>query len=87
VAEEHIHDDGQCDDGGLKLETAAVAAEAVVERKDAVRWTRPLLSELQLWQKLSVAVDRRQWRNLSKGLNIYLVYRHKKLPFCAEIPR
>jgi hypothetical protein len=42
-----VDDDGQCDDGEFKLDTASVAAEAAVERKE-VRRVRPLLSELQV---------------------------------------
>jgi hypothetical protein len=43
------HADGQCDDGGFKLDTVSVpvVAEAAVERKE-VRRVRPLLSELQV---------------------------------------
>jgi hypothetical protein len=41
------HNSGQCDDGEFKLVTAAVAAEAAVERKEArrlLRRVRPVLS-------------------------------------------
>jgi hypothetical protein len=61
--------DGQCDDGEFKLDTGSVVAEAAVERKE-VRRARPLLSELQVpeWQEL--AVDRRKWRKMLKGIDI-----------------
>jgi hypothetical protein len=61
-------DDGRCDDGEFTLDSAAVAEEAVVERKE-VRRVRPLLSELQgvpEWQEL--AKDRRKWRKMLKSI-------------------
>jgi hypothetical protein len=42
-----VENNGQCDNGGFKLDTAAVAAKAGVERNE-VRWVRSVLSELQL---------------------------------------
>jgi hypothetical protein len=65
-----VDDDGQCDDGEFKLDTASVVvAEAAVERKE-VRRVRPRLSELQVpeWQEL--AVDRRKWRKMLKSTDI-----------------
>jgi hypothetical protein len=72
-----VNDDGQCDDGGFKLDTASVVAEAAVERKE-VRRVRPLLSELQVpeWQEL--AVDRRKWRKVLKSTDIVWCYRQNK---------
>ena len=40
-------DDGRCDDGESTLDSAEVAEEVAVERKE-VRRVRPLLSELQV---------------------------------------
>jgi hypothetical protein len=62
-------DDGRCDDGEFALDSAAVAEEAAVERKE-VRRVRPLLSELQVpeWQEL--AKDWRKWRKMLKSIMI-----------------
>jgi hypothetical protein len=56
-------DDERCDDGEFALDTAEVAEEAAVERKE-VRQVRPLLSELQVpeWQEL--AKDRVKWNKM-----------------------
>jgi hypothetical protein len=53
-------DDGRCDDGEFTLDSAEVAEEAAMERKE-VRRVRPLLSELQVpeWQELTK--DRLKW--------------------------
>ena len=58
-------DNGRCDDGEFTLNSAEVAEEAAVERKE-VRRVRLLLSELQVpeWQEL--AKDRRKWRKMLK---------------------
>jgi hypothetical protein len=64
-----VDDDGQCDDGEFKLDTAPVAAEAAVERKE-VRRVRPLLSELQVLEWQELAVDQRKWRNMLKSIDI-----------------
>jgi hypothetical protein len=68
----------RADDGEFKLDTASVVAEAAVGCKE-VRRVRPLLSELQVpeWQEL--AVDRRKWRKMLKGIDVVWCYRHKKL--------
>jgi hypothetical protein len=62
-------DDGRCDDGEFTLESAEVAEEAAVERKE-VRRARPLLSELQVpeWQEL--AKDRPKRRKMLKSIRI-----------------
>jgi hypothetical protein len=59
-------DDGRCDGGESALDSAKVAEEAAVERKE-VRRVRPLLSELQVpeWQEL--AKGRRKWRKMSES--------------------
>jgi hypothetical protein len=61
---------GRCDDGEFTLDSAEVAEEAAVERKE-VRRVKPLLSELQVpeWQELAKA-DRRKWRNMLKSISI-----------------
>ena len=64
-------DDGRCDDGGeFALDSAEVAEEAAVERKE-VRRVKPLLSELQVpeWQEL--AKDRAKRRNTSKSTEVW----------------
>jgi hypothetical protein len=65
-------DDGRCDDGEFALDSAEVAEEAAVERKE-VRRVKPLLSELQLqvpeWQEL--AKDRWGWKNMLKSIRIW----------------
>jgi hypothetical protein len=63
-------DDGRCDDGEFALDSAEVAEEAAVERKE-VRQVRPLLSELQVpeWQEL--AKDRVKWSKMLKGIKIW----------------
>ena len=62
-------DDGRGDGGEFALDSAEVAEEAAVERKE-VRRVRPLLSELQVpeWQEL--AKDRQKWRNVLKSTKI-----------------
>ena len=64
---------GRCDDGDdgeFTLDTAEVAEEAAVERKE-VRRVKPLLSELQVpeWQEL--AKDRLEWKKMLKSIRIW----------------
>jgi hypothetical protein len=68
INSKEIHD-GRCDDGEFTLDSAEVAEEAAVERKE-VRRVKPLLSELQVpeWQEL--AKDRRKWKKVLKSIRI-----------------
>jgi hypothetical protein len=83
---------GRCDDGEFTLDSAEVAEEAAVERKE-VRQVRPLLSELQVpeWQEL--AKDRQKWRKMSKSIKIRSIvcfagiYTRSWVAVCAKIPR
>jgi hypothetical protein len=63
-----VHD-GRCDDGEFTLDSAEVAEEAAVERKE-VRRVKPLLSELQVLEWQELAKDRRKWKKMLKSIRI-----------------